>query len=787
MLPDDLPLERMADVLSDLMLIFAPPDQLIYASAVAVETLGLLTDQPMPAALRDFLNAQVQRLDPAGHQARQRWSDGQTIDWHFWPHAWGLLALGKRSIERPQPDATLHQLERVQANFELQMILSALLDSPPEDLQPRETLQDALEMILAAPHLSQSVQLGVGFYEGDEIAYCCASLQAPQQCDVLRSPELQMALWQAGADYLAQDPLSVFALPAQAPPALQTVFDTPYLVPLRASGQTSGFLLFNLLAADAMTPYWEHALRMIASTLAERLQRQHMLQELLQHRSRLEDMVARQTLDLVQARDAAEAASRAKSLFLANMSHEIRTPMNAILGFARLLEAELKSTRLKGFAHAITASGESLLAIINDILDLAKIEAGKMVLQPQPTDLRALLREIETLFSLSLEAKNLAFRLEGLNSTSEPLYLDGVRVRQILINLVGNAIKFTSAGFVALRLDFTPAEAPDQVHVRLTVEDSGVGIVPEQQQRLFEPFEQADPGDSVHHQGGTGLGLAICYRLVSMMGGQIRLHSVPGQGTRFEIALPNVQVLAPESLQQTPETLPQFQFLPACVLIADDVSVNRLLLGELLAAQPLNLLWATNGEEAVALASEHQPNLILMDIKMPVMDGMQALALLKSADRTRDIPVLALTAYAMTDQIERFLQLGFEAVVAKPVSAPLLFAQMARYLPCADQAQPAAESAARPAPPERRPALTPERTQHLRLQWEQVSHSVILDELERFAGLLDDIRRQYDCEPLTPFLQTFNDLLARFELIDASAWLQRFPAFLDQCQPAAED
>ncbi|MBF2053323.1 MAG: hypothetical protein IGS03_07630 [Candidatus Sericytochromatia bacterium] len=440
----------------------------------------------------------------------------------------------------------------MQSNFELQMILSALLEAPPEEIQPREILQDALEMILAAPHLSRWVQWVLGVYEGDEQACYCVFVRGLQDCEFVMETAWCSALRQAVKPWLAEAGgiKAPFALPPGLPEPLPAMFGQPYLVPLRASGQTSGFLLFNLSTEDPITPYWEHALRMIASTVAERLQCQHMLQELLLHRSRLEDMVAQQTLELVQARDAAEAASRAKSLFLANMSHEIRTPMNAILGFARLLEAELKSTRLKGFAHAVTASGESLLAIINDILDLAKIEAGKMVLQPQPTDLRALLREIETLFSLSLEAKNLTFRLEGLNSTSEPLYLDGVRVRQILINLVGNAIKFTPAGFMALRLDFSPAQVPDRVNVMLTVEDSGIGIAPEEQARLFEPFEQADPGDSIHHQGGTGLGLSICYRLVNMMGGQIQVHSVPAQGTRFEIWLPDVQVLAPEALQQ---------------------------------------------------------------------------------------------------------------------------------------------------------------------------------------------------------------------------------------------
>lgn len=787
MLPASLPLDQMLAALSDLILIF-DADHLIYANPVAAGMLGLGDSGSLSPVLEAFFQTHWQQTGGVPHEARLNLPDKRAIAWTFFRYDQGCVALGKPLQGVQQHQATLHQLERVQSNFELQMILSALLESPPEEIQARETLQDALKMILAAPHLSQWVQLGVGVYEGDETVCYCLSARATQDCELLQDPVLCTALQQAVNAYLNEESArsAPFVLPAGLPAPLTTLFKQPYLVPLRASGQTSGFLLFNLTAEEAITPYWEHALRMIASTLAERLQRQQMLLELLQHRSRLEDMVAQQTLDLVQARDAAEAASRAKSLFLANMSHEIRTPMNAILGFARLLEAELKSTRLKGFAHAVTASGESLLAIINDILDLAKIEAGKMVLQPQPTDLRALVREIETLFSLSLEAKNLTFRLEGLNSTSEPLYLDGVRVRQILINLVGNAIKFTPAGFVALRLAFTQAAAPDCVNVLLTVEDSGVGIAPEEQSRLFEPFEQADSGDSIHHRGGTGLGLSICYRLVNMMGGQIQVHSVPAQGTRFEICLPDVQVLAPEALQQQSDVaVKQQQFLPACVLIADDVSANRLLLQEMLATQALTLLSASNGEEAVQLARQHQPDLVLMDIKMPVMDGLQALAVLRSDAQTQAIPVLALTAYAMNDQIQHLLKAGFDAVLAKPVDLAALFSNMARYLPLS---QPAAEAAAAEAAAGTvtfQP-LPAEHAEMLLRQWQQVSQSIVLDELERFAERVAETLQQYSCEELAAFLKRLKERLERFELMEASEELQAFPALLAACQSLAE-
>ncbi|MBF2053324.1 MAG: response regulator [Candidatus Sericytochromatia bacterium] len=223
------------------------------------------------------------------------------------------------------------------------------------------------------------------------------------------------------------------------------------------------------------------------------------------------------------------------------------------------------------------------------------------------------------------------------------------------------------------------------------------------------------------------------------------------------------------------------------MLIADDVSANRLLLQEMLASQPLMLLSASNGQEAVQLARQHQPDLILMDIKMPVMDGLQALAELRSDAQTEVIPVLALTAYAMNDQIQHLLKAGFDAVLAKPVDSAALFAQMARYLPLnkpADKAAGLAEAPTTKAPAQ---PLSAEQADRLLQQWQQVFQSIVLDELERFAARLAETLQHYSCEDLSGFLKILNEHLGRFELIEASEELQAFPALLARCQSLAEN
>jgi CheY-like chemotaxis protein len=364
------------------------------------------------------------------------------------------------------------------------------------------------------------------------------------------------------------------------------------------------------------------------------------------------------------------------------MSHELRTPLNAVLGFSRLLKSGPDVTpRQREMLDTIARSGEHLLNLINNVLDMAKIESGRVVLEKSEVDLHRLLHEIQSLMGVGAAEKGLQFALESAPDLPRFVAVDAGKLRQVLLNLVGNAIKYTDSGGVKLRARLASIHGPEEAKVRFEVEDSGPGIAQEDCERIFFAFVQL--GDQAPAQAGTGLGLAICKQYVDLMGGQIGVTSKPGKGSVFYFEIP-VRVLpsVPERDElKNPRVLGLAEGQPRYrLLIVEDQPENRLLLRRLLEPLGFELREAANGQEAVALFEQWHPDLIWMDIRMPVMDGLEAARRIRATKAGADTKIIALTAHALEEEREPIMAAGCDDLVRKPIREQELFGALARHL-----------------------------------------------------------------------------------------------------------
>ena len=401
--------------------------------------------------------------------------------------------------------------------------------------------------------------------------------------------------------------------------------------------------------------------------------------ELRHHRERLEHAVGERTRELQQAKELAESANAAKSEFLARMSHELRTPLNAVLGYTQILKMDgnITGRQRAGLDH-IHNSGQHLLTLIVDILDLSRIEAGKTELLPAPVPLHALLQGVSDIVRLKAEEKGLAFNVLAGPELPAAVEADEKRLRQVLINLLGNAVKFTDRGHVTLAVNAEDDAPAGRVRLRFEVVDSGVGIEPEALQRLFQPFEQA--GAAHRRAAGTGLGLAISRQLVRLMGGDIQVDSEPGEGSRFWFVLDFAGSDAVPAAERLAPVARRYVGRVRRVLVVDDVAANRAMLCDLLQRLGFEIDEAADGAQALERVRGQAPDLVLMDMRMPVMDGLEATARLRADAATKGLPIIAVSANASQEDRQRCLAQGANAFIAKPVDSEELAALLTDHL-----------------------------------------------------------------------------------------------------------
>jgi len=390
----------------------------------------------------------------------------------------------------------------------------------------------------------------------------------------------------------------------------------------------------------------------------------------------------RRILELEYQKKKAEEANLAKSQFLANMSHEIRTPMNAIIGFSDLLAEEQLSEEQANYVNIINKAGKHLLNIINDILDLSKIESGKVVIEMADCAVPELLDNISNLMQVRARAKQIQFNIISSPTVPKIIRTDGLRLQQCLVNLVGNAIKFTDQGHVHLYVSYDPDHVAGLL--RFDVKDTGIGIPPEKQQVIFEPFTQAD-NSTTRKYGGTGLGLTITSQLVKMMGGTMEVKSEPGKGSVFSILLPLPvdSAVKPQAVNLVKEitdseSLESSARFGGHILVAEDNPANQQLIQILLEKMGLAVTLVDNGQSAVEAATATAYNLILMDMQMPVMNGYDAVQILRH--RNIKTPIVALTANAMQGDMQKCIENGCDDYLPKPIDKPNLTRLLAKYL-----------------------------------------------------------------------------------------------------------
>lgn len=488
--------------------------------------------------------------------------------------------------------------------------------------------------------------------------------------------------------------------------------------------------------------------------------------------------------ELLRAKEQAEQSDREKSEFLANMSHEIRTPMNAVLGFAELLRGIATTPKQIQYVDAINTSGKALLSMINDILDLSKIEAGRLDLSFKPMSLRAVFGNIATIFEHQAEERGLDLSFDVDESVPPSISFDAVRLRQILFNVVGNALKFTPQGFVKVRAWSRLTEGDETtLTLYIQISDTGIGIAPEHHELIFEPFRQVRATESPY--AGTGLGLGITRRLTGLLGGKLSLESEVGKGSVFSFEFPRVPLSSemPDDEESIAASKDLDRLRPSLLLVVDDLSINRDLMQGYFEGTKHRLLYASTGEEGVAMAKKFQPDLVFMDLRMPDMDGDTARRKIKEDEATATIPVVAISASSSPAE-EDALRDQFEGFMRKPITRDALYATLEELLPVV----PRTRGTTSPLVVSSEAALPMvagswrELVKRLRAletdTWPRLSKSMGMREMESFArNLLDEA----ECEQCAPLSEYARKLLAEVETIDIHAQektMKKFPTLV---------
>jgi len=495
-----------------------------------------------------------------------------------------------------------------------------------------------------------------------------------------------------------------------------------------------------------------------------------------------------QNEELQLAKIAADSANHMKSEFLANMSHEIRTPMNAILGFCEVLKEILIDEQPRRYLKTIEAAGQTLMALINDILDLSKIEAGKLELQYEVFSLRTLIQEIAQIFSITAQQKKLNLTWAIAEEVPDTILFDEIRLRQILFNVVGNALKFTEEGGVTVTITHTAQNAIQlmenipTINLMLEISDTGIGISPSDQERIFDLFTQSE-GQCNRKYGGTGLGLTITRRLVEMLEGKITVTSTLGQGSTFSLVFSQIIVAETKTPTQSPIIEESFrQFQPAKILVIDDISSNLALIQSYFSGTSHHLILLQDSTQALAIAQQELPDIVLLDMRMPNMDGHAVAEALKQDPKTHSIPIIILTASSL-NRTQKQMATLCQGFLSKPVSRQQLITTLKPFLKRENTVEiPSSPLLLAPQSnfispdPQLLKALTLEAEQH----WPRLEKLMITRELKKFLSRLQELNRHYPWLPLQEYLEQFAEQLNHFEAEKLTQTVKAFPELLDR-------